>query len=247
MKLHQYCEMIPPMSKTEYARLKDSIKRKGLLVPIVLLSDEILDGRHRYQACKELDFVPETVQYTGDDPFGYAVSLNATRRHLNQSQRALLATNMATLKQGEAGNGRKVETQIRVSTPTIKQASKALGVSTTTIDAAKKLKSTATSSVIKAVENGSITINAAQKVTDNTESEILIKATPAQVELMAKTVGERVEVRIAKITHLAKQLRSEYDSLSRYEQNDAVITAFHDVDFELGLIAQIKSNKTKAA
>jgi len=248
MKLHAYCSMIPPMSKTEYARLKDSIQTKGLLVPVVLLGDEILDGRHRYQACKEFGIKADTVQYKGDDPFSYAVSLNATRRHLNQSQRALLAANMATIKQGGIRKGQNtIASQSAKLPPEIsqKKAAETLQVSERMVKTAKKLKANAPVLVVKAVEGGNISLNAAQKIVENTEPEILIKASPAQIESMAKTVGERVEVRIAKITQLAKQLRSEYDSLSRYEQSDAVITAFYDVDFELGLIAQIKSNKIK--
>jgi len=243
MKLHTYCSMIPPMSKTEYARLKDSIQTKGLLVPIVLLGAEILDGRHRYQACKELGIKPDTVRYKSDDPFGYAVSLNATRRHLNQSQRALLAANMADMKQGT-----RTDTQPSANLQEVsrQRAAEVLNVSERLVNTAKSVQKSSPS-VVEAVKSGAITLNAAQRVVENIEPEILIKASSAQIESMAKTVGERVEVRIAKITQLAKQLRSEYDSLSRYEQSDVVITAFYDVDFELGLIAQIKSNKTKVA
>jgi len=238
MKLHKYCSMIPPMSKTEFSKLRDSISRDGLLVPIVMLGDEILDGRHRYQACKELDIEPITEQYSGVNPFNYAVSLNATRRHLTQSQRAMLAASIATLKKGELGNGRKLEGQI--CPPTIKQASETLSISTSAIKTAKNIKENAPASIIKSIEAGTITLNAASKIIKNIEPELLEKATPLELDAMSKQLSESINTKISKIVSLAKQLRTEYDALMRYEYTDQVITALHDVHFELSLIAQMK-------
>ncbi len=232
--------MIPPMSKEEFSTLKDSISRDGLLVPIVMLDDEILDGRHRYQACKELGIEPIKEPYKGNNPFSYAVSLNATRRHLSQSQRAMLAASIATIKRGELGNGRKVEGQI--CPPTIKEASQTLSVSTTAIKTAKSIKENAPEPIIKAVESGALTLNAAAKIINNTEPELLEKATPAKLETMAKQLSGNINAKTDNIVSLAKHLRAEYDTLRQHEQTEQVMTAFHDVHFELGLIAQMKVN-----
>ncbi len=232
--------MIPPMQQDEFSKLKDSISRDGLLVPIIMLGDEILDGRHRYQACKELGIKPITEQYSGNNPFGYAISLNATRRHLSQSQRAMLATSIATLKKGEIGNGRKVEGQIYP--PTIEEASQTLSVSASAIKTAKNIKENAPESIIKSVESGIITLNAASKIIKNIEPELLEKATPLELNAMSKQLSESINTKISKIASLAKQLRIEYDALMRYEHTEQVVTAFHDVHFELSLIAQMKVN-----
>lgn len=181
-----------------------------------------------------------TEPYKGNNPFSYAVSLNATRRHLTQSQRAMLAASIATLKKGELGNGRKVEGQI--CPPTIKEASQTLSVSTTAIKTAKSIKENAPEPIIKAVESGALTLNAAAKIIKNTEPELLEQATPAKLEAMAKQLSVNINAKTDNIVSLAKHLRAEYDTLRQHEQTEQVMTAFHDVHFELGLIAQMKVN-----
>jgi hypothetical protein len=54
----EYVTLIPPISTTDYERLKKSIaKEGGLLMPIILNQDNVvLDGHHRMRACKELGF-----------------------------------------------------------------------------------------------------------------------------------------------------------------------------------------------
>ena len=52
----EYEKLVPALSNTEYASLKESIKDNGLWLPIITNSDGvILDGHHRFKACQELD------------------------------------------------------------------------------------------------------------------------------------------------------------------------------------------------
>jgi hypothetical protein len=50
----------------------------------------IMDGRHRYRACRELGIEPKFVQFDGDDVFGEIFSRNLFRRNLTPLQRAEL-------------------------------------------------------------------------------------------------------------------------------------------------------------
>ena len=206
MKVHKYGEMIPTMNEKGFSELKESIKSIGQLVPIVMIDDEILDGRHRYRACDELGIEPDTVQYTGDDPLGYAVGINATRRNLNQSQRALIAANIANMGQGGVRSGQNTNASqsanLHVEVSSAK-AGKMLNVSERSVKTVRKLKSTAPTSVIKAIESGDLTINAAQKLVDNIDHEILEKTEPAQIKALLKTHDQKDDNRSKQITQPA--------------------------------------------
>jgi hypothetical protein len=67
-------------------------------------------GRNR--ACQIASVEPKFKECTGDDPLGYVDSKNSRRRHDNESQQAMSATRLATLKHG---GERRSENQSRNS------------------------------------------------------------------------------------------------------------------------------------
>jgi len=91
MKAHKFAEYFPKMSKEEFEALKDNIKQNGLIDPIVVFEGQVLDGRHRYKACKELEIPIRRKEFKGKDALAYVISRNSIRRHLNQSQKACTA------------------------------------------------------------------------------------------------------------------------------------------------------------
>src|SRR5580700_4554207 len=97
---HQFADIFPPMAESELAELTADIKAKGLQLPIVLCDEKILDGRNRYLACEKAGVTPKFVQYEGNDPLQYCLSLNLKRRHLTTSQRAAIAFKLCNLPQG---------------------------------------------------------------------------------------------------------------------------------------------------
>jgi ParB-like chromosome segregation protein Spo0J len=80
--------------------LAQDIKDRGLLDPIMLYEGQILDGRGRYRACKIVAVQPKFEDYVGDDALSFVVSRNLHRRHLTESQRAMVAARLADLKRG---------------------------------------------------------------------------------------------------------------------------------------------------
>src|SRR5690606_33595186 len=75
----------------------------GLREPPVLLGGRVLDGRNRYRACLEVGVAPRFVDFDGGegDALAYVVSLNLHRRHLSESQRAMVAARIANLRDGQ--------------------------------------------------------------------------------------------------------------------------------------------------
>ena len=69
-----------------------SIGENGLLEPVAVWRGEVIDGRHRLRACAEAGVEPRFSQLEdATDPLEYVLARNEARRHLDTSQRALIA------------------------------------------------------------------------------------------------------------------------------------------------------------
>jgi len=94
MKAHRLARYFPILEGEEFALLVKDIEEHGQLEPIVMVQGEILDGVNRYRACEQLGIDSIVEEYRGADPLSYVISLNIRRRHMDTSQRAMLATEM---------------------------------------------------------------------------------------------------------------------------------------------------------
>lgn len=88
--VHPVADLFPMMSSAELRELADDIMRDGQIQPVVLLGDQILDGRNRLAACRLAGVAPTFCQYHGESPVAFIISANLRRRHLNQGQKIAL-------------------------------------------------------------------------------------------------------------------------------------------------------------
>jgi ParB-like chromosome segregation protein Spo0J len=118
-----YQNLVPEIPIQEYESFKCDIKERGLLIPIIVNSQGIiLDGHHRYRACKELDIdckyeVRDFENQLLEQSFVNRINLN--RRHLNHFQRAELALKekailekIAKLNESLGGKGVEIQTPL---------------------------------------------------------------------------------------------------------------------------------------
>ena len=80
---HPACLLFPKLTGPALDELAADIKDQGLIEPIVLLDDQVLDGKNRLAACKIAGVKPRFVQWDGDgSPIEWVISVNLIRRHL---------------------------------------------------------------------------------------------------------------------------------------------------------------------
>ncbi len=88
LEFHSLAEFFPLMTEDELAELAADIKKNGLLEPITLYQNRIIDGRNRYRACRKAGVeITQTDTYNGSDPAAFVASRNLHRRHLTREQR----------------------------------------------------------------------------------------------------------------------------------------------------------------
>jgi hypothetical protein len=95
---HPLADHFPLMPDAKYRRFKADIAENGQHEPIRVYQGKIVDGRHRYRACKELGREPIIEHLKGPlseaDLARRVWSFNAERRHLTKSQLAMIAVDM---------------------------------------------------------------------------------------------------------------------------------------------------------
>lgn len=103
LQAHPVADLFPLLGDDELAELAADVRANGLHEPITLdVEQRILDGRNRYRACLTAGVEPRTTVYRGDDPIGFAVSMNLRRRHLTVGQKALVGQAVEKLLAAEA-------------------------------------------------------------------------------------------------------------------------------------------------
>src|SRR5260370_2405669 len=95
LEFHPLAEFFPLMTEDELAELAADIKKNGLLEPITLYQNKIIDGRNRYRACQKAGVeITQTDTYDGSDPAAFVSSRNLHPPHLPRHQTNQLPPNL---------------------------------------------------------------------------------------------------------------------------------------------------------
>jgi hypothetical protein len=159
-ELHPLAELFPAIEGVGFEELVVSIQEIGQQEPIVLLDDKILDGRCRYNACLAAGVEPVFTPFRGDDPVRFVLAANVHRRHLSESQRAMIGAKIATMTHG---GDRKSDQAANLPVPTQAQAAEMLNVSERTVRSAKHVLDHAEPEDVKAIVEGRATVGGAMK------------------------------------------------------------------------------------
>ncbi len=159
MEFHEAANIFPLLTGTEYAALRDDIKAHGLIEPVILYEGKILDGRNRYTACLDLGIEPAFEEWKNGNntPLSYVISKNLHRRHLNETQRGVVADTIATMKQGARTDIASIDAMSQF------EAAKAMNVSRATVQRVAQIKREAPELLPK-MESGEMSANEAQSI-----------------------------------------------------------------------------------
>ncbi len=150
MEFHPLADAFPMMEGEEFDNLVRSIREAGLINPIVLFEGKILDGRNRYKACTLAGVEPDFVNFEEQDTnhcVDLVSALNVHRRHLSDSQRAMIGARLMQFKKASRH-----------------EASQIMNVSERSISKAAVVIGGAPSNVVDLVQRGKVSVHQAEQV-----------------------------------------------------------------------------------
>lgn len=186
---HPAAELFPIMAPADLDTLAADIKANGQRKPIILHDGLILDGRNRYEACRKLGIDAETMDWAGrGDPAAFVISMNLHRRHLSESQRAMVAKRYASRKIGDNQHA-------QICAPSQDEAAKLLNVSRRSVQLAAVVQDRGTPELAQAVDRGDIPVSTAAKLVD----------LPKDRQRQLATAGKKAAAKSAKQVETRRQ------------------------------------------
>lgn len=176
MKQHPLSAAFPAMSDADFEALVDDIKANGQKEAVIVLDGMVLDGWHRFMACRRAKVECVTSKHDGSDPLAFVLSRNLHRRHLTAGQRA--AAIVAATNWRPRGQGGK--SAAAADPPTAKQLAEMADVSPRTIEHAKAAER---AGLGDAVRDGTLSAEAAARVAAGGPEKQPPKEDPLKAEL----------------------------------------------------------------
>lgn len=168
LRPHPAAADVPKMSGPEWALFLADVGRRGVQEPLVVLagSDLVLDGRHRLDAAALSGAEDVPVRYIELDEAEvteYVIRAALCRRHLNESQRALLAARISTVGRGKRASDLE---SANLHFQTVDQTAEILNVSPRSVMSARKVLANGHAALAEAIAAGDMSVSAASKLAD---------------------------------------------------------------------------------
>jgi len=196
MKAHPAAEIFPLLTSIDMANLAKSIREDGQKFPIIVHEGLILDGRNRFRACQISGIDPWTEEWDGEgSPTAFVIAANLHRRHLDESQRGIVAGRATKMFEAEAAErqreswknrGRDVPANLPERGEAREKAAALLNVSPRTAENGKRVVDRGVPELVEAVERGEVSVSAAAEVAKlpaTKQSAIVKKGAAAIVEV----------------------------------------------------------------
>ena len=243
-KAHPAAELFPMMPPDQYEAFKEDIRKNGFQQEIVLYKGEILDGRNRYKAAVELGMLDDL--WIGEmdedyefDPYQWVISRNLHRRHLTDSQRGMIASKLAKMREGRPS--KKTVSNDTVSPVTLSQAAEQLQVGRATVARAKAVQEHGSPELIAAVEQGEITVSKAATIAKTVPKERQLdeakKPKPKPQKPKQSTKETKQEAK--KESKPAKGQKAARQTADDDEYDHPLVEAFKVADYRLNTLKKI--------
>jgi N6-adenosine-specific RNA methylase IME4 len=172
LQSHKLADLLPNMSNSEMADLVSDMRENGYRSenPIYLFEGKILDGRNRYAASNAAKVNPTFVEYTGSDAWKFVVSQNLHRRHLDETQRAGVASRRANMERGGSGSNQFSKSAKLQNSISIETAAEEMNVSPRTV-ATYRAVAIAMPELVEKMDSGEMTANKAYKEVEKKRNE----------------------------------------------------------------------------
>lgn len=166
MEFHSVAEIFPLMEGAEFDTFCEDIRQNGLLEAIWTHEGRIIDGRNRYRACEKTGAEARYREWDGEGSLtAFVVSLNLHRRHLDASQRSMIAGKLATMPQG-------ARTDIApIGAMSQEDAAELLGVGRRSVQRAVQVQNKGAPELAAAVEAGQMAVSVAAVLADRPKEE----------------------------------------------------------------------------
>lgn len=262
---HPLADLFPLIEGPDFEALCEDIRKHGLRQPIQIWHGQILDGRNRYRAvCQMLPgFYDLTAaeHLTGGGSWfedvshihprllpAHVISLNLRRRHLDETQRALIGASLASLPVG--GRSKRCDDEganLPDSSVTVAEAAALLNVSPRSVKAAKQLRREAPPDVVQEAERGEVSLHGAQTGLRAAKAELLRRGEDVSPEALSRAYAllrDQAEAarqaakdrkkthRLAREARLAGKIEAANAQLAATEKRYGVILADPEWRFE---------------